>query len=422
MAKSLSQEVAKDTIDLLDQLTQKEGFKLQGRPNAIYEAARRLKIPAQTIYSRVTRARLYYKMEPKPDVHVSPTVTADNPVLPENYLETLIHALKGKRRSLSELTTYTHASTGQVLDAVEDLLKRGINVHRLGDSFEITGRSQQAFEKGVTLQLVSRPDNTFLFGASGDLHAASKYARYDVRADLYRQFVEAGAQCNFDTGNWIDGEARFNTYDIEAHGIDAQCRLLAQNHPKYDGFHTYAVWGDDHEGWLAQREGMNVGKYNEAIMQEYGHEWTDLGFMEAHVELVNYNTGNKAIMTVVHPGGGSAYALSYSIQKIIESLEGGEKPAVGLYGHYHKLWSGIIRNVWVVQTGCCQDQTPFMRKKRLEAHVGGALVGLEQDPETGAILSMTPKIIRYFNKGYYEGRWSKHGPVNNPERNIKNIR
>jgi hypothetical protein len=269
-------------------------------------------------------------------------------------------------------------------------------------------------------ELVSRPDNTFVFGAAGDLHAGSKYTRWDVREDLYRQFIEAGAQCSFDTGNWLEGEASFNRYDIEAHGLDQQCQLLAKRHPR--GLPTYAVWGDDHEGWYVQREGIDVGSHAEMVMRRHGHEWTNLGFMEAHVRLVNANTGAAAYMAVVHPGGGSAYALSYSIQKIIESLEGGEKPAVGLYGHYHKLWAGNIRNVWAVQTGCQQDQTTFMRKKRLEAHVGGVLVRLKQDPRTGAVTSMTPELIRYFNKGYYEtsqsNRWSKHGSVNLPARRI----
>jgi hypothetical protein len=269
----------------------------------------------------------------------------------------------------------------------------------------------RSYTGAPAIEIISGKDNTFLFGAAGDLHAASKYTRWDVREDLYRQFAEAGAQCSFDTGNWIDAEARFNTYDLEAHGLDSQCRLLARNHPK--GLRTFAVWGDDHEGWYVQREGIDVGRYNEAIMREAGHDWTDLGFMEAHVVLKNANSGATTTMAVCHPGGGSAYALSYSIQKIIESLEGGEKPAVGLYGHYHKMWAGNIRNVWCVQTGTQQDQTPFMRKKRLEAHVGGALVKLRQDPRTGAIVSCAPELIRYFNREYYTGagRWSKHGSV-----------
>jgi hypothetical protein len=278
-----------------------------------------------------------------------------------------------------------------------------------------------SFLDGPVIELVSRPDNTFLFGAAGDLHAASKYTRWDVREDLYRIFIEEGAQCSFDTGNWIEGESRFNTYDLDVHGFDQQCQLLARNHPR--GLHTYAVWGDDHEGWYAQREAIDVGRYNESIMRACGHQWTNLGFMEAHVVLRNANSGKTAFMAVVHPGGGSAYALSYAIQKIIESLEGGEKPDVGLYGHYHKQWAGIIRGVWCLQTACQQDQTPFMRKKRLEAHVGGSLVKLRQDPKTGIITSMLPEMNRYFARAFYAGtgRWSKHGPVRQVQRRANRV-
>jgi len=288
--------------------------------------------------------------------------------------------------------------------------------------FSIERSPAPSYTGGRAIELVSSSDNRFVFGAAGDLHAASKYTRWEVREDLYRQFIEAGAQCNFDTGNWIDGEARFNVYDIEEHGLDNQVRLLADRHPR--GLPTYAVWGDDHEGWYVQRDGIDVGRYAASVMQDAGHEWYDLGFMEAHVTLRNANSGKTTSMAVVHPGGGSAYATSYSVQKIVESYEGGEKPAVGLYGHYHKLMSGVVRNVFVVQTGTQEDQTPFMRKKRLEAHVGGALVTLKQDPRTGAIISMGAELIRYFNRDYYpgSGRWSKHGATRMLDRRQDAIR
>lgn len=59
---------------------------------------------------------------------------------------------------------------------------------------------------------------------------------------------------------------------------------------------------------------------------------------------------------------------------------------------------------------CTEDQTPFMRKKKLEAHVGGALVKLTQDPETGAIVRFQPEMMRFFNRGFYNHRWS-HGSM-----------
>lgn len=267
-----------------------------------------------------------------------------------------------------------------------------------------------------TWELKSDKDNRFKFAAFGDLHAASKYSRNDVREDLTRRAEAFGAECIFDTGNWIDGEMRFNKYDIEASGIDAQCRLLAKNYPKTI-IPTYAVTGADHEGWYVKSEGIDVGRYCESVMREAGHPWTNLGYMEADIKLVNANTGKTCILRVMHPGGGSSYALSYRPQKIIESFEGGEKPAILLMGHYHKIDFGLVRNVWYIQTGCAQDQTPFMRQKALEAHVGGFLVECEQDPETGAIIEFTPHARRYFNRNYYfaEGRannrWNGHGPV-----------
>jgi hypothetical protein len=152
-------------------------------------------------------------------------------------------------------------------------------------------------------------------------------------------------------------------------------------------------------------------------MNDQGREdWIDLGYMEAHVRLVNKNSGMAAVLSVIHPGGGSAYAISYAPQKIVEALDGGEKPAVMLVGHYHKMEAANIRNVWVLQTGCTQDQTPFMRKKKLAAHVGGCMVELTQDPETGAIIDFVPHMWRRFNRGYYGNRWSPFGPVTKPPR------
>jgi hypothetical protein len=315
-----------------------------------------------------------------------------------------------------------------VLEGIDVLIDQGVNIHRSRDVYQILKDVQPALKSREPLRYFSRPDNTFVFGAAGDQHIGSKYHREDVAADLYRKFAEAEVDRVFNTGNWIEGDARFNQFDVEAHGLEAQCRLLAEKFPQV-GLDTYAVWGDDHEGWYAQREGVDVGRYAESVMRAAGREdWFDLGFMEANVELINANTGQKAIMAVVHPGGGSAYALSYSIQKIVESYEGGEKPHVGLYGHYHKMWAGLIRNVWVAQTGCAQDQTVFMRKKRLEAHVGGLLLTLKQDPETGSITGFQPEMFRYFNRDWYmkegraNGRWSYSGPIQRMPRAVEGIR
>ncbi len=303
---------------------------------------------------------------------------------------------------------------------IDSLRHSGLHISERDPGHYVLDRAPRpAYLGGPMVEIMSDENNHFQFGAMGDTHVGSQYHREDVLNDLYRRYAEAEIASVFHTGNYIEGEARFNRHELTAHSMQGQVNMLVRDYPRIKGLTTYAITGDDHEGWYAQHEGINVGRFTEDAFHHAGrHDWVDIGFMEAHIKLVNRNTGKFSIMAVVHPGGGSAYATSYTIQKIIESLDGGEKPAVGLYGHYHKLMAMNIRNVWAVQTGCTKDQDSFMRKKRLEAHVGGCLIDLEQDPETGAITAMTPQMFRYFVRGYYADRWRYGEPVNLPNRGV----
>lgn len=326
--------------------------------------------------------------------------------------------IRRRPSSQKDIATAVSSTVAAVQDAIKRLQDNGMRLERAGDLWTLsTTPMAPAFLDGPVHSFLTDDDNTLTFGACGDQHLGSKYERLDVMNALYDAYEEAGCRLVFNCGNWIDGEARFNVHDLHVHGADAQLQYLASVYPRKDGITTYAITGDDHEGWLAQREGVDIGRYAERTFRDAGRQdWVNLGYMEAPVRIVNRHTGKESIMSVTHPGGGSAYAVSYSMQKIVESLDGGEKPAVLLAGHYHKLWSGNIRNVWVVQTGCSQDQTPFMRKKKIEAHVGGSIVKLRQDPATGAITRCLVDTMRFFNRGYYTNRWSHHGPVTMLER------
>lgn len=403
----LSKDEVRQRVDTIDNLL-RQGFRPPGHrgpgPGALAEAARILSVypftPAQ-----VARWKGLYGIEPNWKLYRDVTISA---------APTQLDVPKPAEPSLLERLKKGPVKAAYVLgedQEVEALRKQGHNVREHNGAWVLEKDVQPAFIGGPVFEYVSRPDNTFLFGATSDNHLGSKYERLDVLDGLYDFFASEGADRVFNAGNWIDGEARFNKFDLHTHGMDAQLAYLAKHYPQREGLTTYAVAGDDHEGWYGQREGVDIGRYAENVMRQAGRQdWVNLGYMEAHVKLVNANTGKLSMLAVVHPGGGSSYAVSYSIQKIIESLDGGEKPAVGLYGHYHKLWAGNIRNVWCLQTGCTEDQTPFMRKKKLEAHVGGALVKLWQDPETGAIERFQPELIRKFNRGFYNHRWS-HGSM-----------
>lgn len=335
--------------------------------------------------------------------------------------EKLLAALKRGGGTREELVAQLGLSGRKVDRILAEFKAQKIVIRNTGGHLAVGRSLAPAFVDAKPLEYVSRKDNTFVFGALGDSHLGSKYERLDVTNDLYDRYEDAGVDRVFHTGNWVDGDEPKNRHDIEIHGMEPQLAHLADNYPARKGLVTYAVTGEDHEGWWTRSEGIDIGKRAEQTMQERGRrDWVNLGFMEAHVRLVNANTGKSSVLAVVHPGGGTAYALSYSIQKIIEALEGGEKPSVALYGHYHKLWAGNIRNVWVVCTGAGQDQTIFTRNKiKQEVHVGGTLIKMEQDPATGAIVSFSPQLIRYFAKSYYNNRWSRAHGVTKPVRRAR---
>lgn len=432
----ISNDVARATLAAVEQCL-KEGFgpphTKSPKGSATEEAAKRL-IAAGMLKSRssmTSRIRtiaamgmepdwsLYSPEKPRYRVRVASTrPPADPPptISPEQIRAEVMRILRRRSMTVDEVASAIGVD-GPVADEIMHSLRdAGVSLHQFAGRWHVTA-PQASHVTGPRFEFISRPDNTFSFGVTSDNHIGSKYARVDVLDDLYDRFERAGVQAVLNAGNWIDGEASFNKHDLVVHGMDAQLQLLARQYPKRAGIKTYAVAGDDHEGWYARREGVDIGRYAQRVMEDAGRDdWVDVGYMEAHFILRNANTGASAVMALVHPGGGSAYAISYSIQKIVEVLDGGEKPAVGVYGHYHKLWAGNIRNVWCLQSGCTQDATPFMRKKKLAAHVGGAIMDLEQDPETGAIIGFTPKMLRYFVRGYYENRWSHHGPVTLPER------
>lgn len=316
-------------------------------------------------------------------------------------------------KTLDDLAAAIGLTPGQTLDRLLALEAQGVNVQRFGDTWSLEKAPNLGSASGIE-PYKSRPNGTYRFGWLGDTHLGSKYERLDVLNDLYKRFASADIDRIFHAGNWIDGEARFNKYDLHTHGMDNQVRYLVSAYPiAPNGLKTYAIAGDDHEGWYCQREGIDIGKYAANEMRAAGRtDWVNLGYMEAFIPLEHAGTGATSQLHLVHPGGGSSYATSYTVQKLVESYSGGSKPAVLLAGHYHKLEFINVRNVWCIQTGCTQDQTPFARKKRLHYALGGGVCELEQDPATGAIIGCTVQMFTYFDAGYYtNNRFSHSGDV-----------
>lgn len=368
-------------------------------------------------WTKYRAKRAEVKTEPKPPVDLPKQRPIEVRPVREVDTDEIISVLKRQGLTLDELAELIDVSRGAALDWLDTQRALGLNVHQFGERWCVEKMQAPAFASGDLPTFTSEPDNIFRFGVMADSHLCSKYERLDALNDCYDKFQDEGITRVYHCGNWIEGEARFNRTDLLVHGMDAQLEYLAENYPQRPGITTYAVTGDDHEGWYGQREGVDIGRRAEQTMRENGRaDWVNLGFMEAHIKLTNANTGKWSTLAVTHPGGGSSYAISYVVQKIIESLDGGEKPAVWLGGHYHKSGYFVYRNVHCVLVPSTKDQDIFMRKKRISSIVGGGIVTLRQDPETGAIPRCLPDLWQYYNKGYSNDRWSHSGGVILPDR------
>jgi UDP-2,3-diacylglucosamine pyrophosphatase LpxH len=128
----------------------------------------------------------------------------------------------------------------------------------------------------------------------------------------------------------------------------------------------FGVVSDTHCGSIYERVDILNYAYQVAEKRE---DMIYLGAEEQDVILKNNR--KKIIMRLFHPSSGTAYAISYKIQKAIESYSGGQKPNILLCGHFHKSeYLPCQRNVLAIQAGCLQSQTPYMRTRSIAAHIG----------------------------------------------------
>jgi len=325
----------------------------------------------------------------------------------------LVQILKGSPHTVKEISEKLKLRVSIVRRELKQLKEDGFLLVKTGAAYSVADLPGTNMNE-TQCQLHTDENHKIKFGICSDQHLNSKYSRLDVLETIYDIFELEGIQYVINSGNWIDGYIkRINGSDVKYHNLEDQVDYLVENYPARDGMVTLTISGDDHEGWFGKDMGLDVGAYAKNRMIDAGRDdWEDLGFMEAYIPVINSETGKVATIMNTHPGGGSAYAVSYKPQKLVESFTGDEKPDILIIGHYHKLSYNFIRNVHVFQAGCTQDQTPFMRKKQLQAHVGGWIVEALQNPKTGNIVSTTATMLTFGTRGKTNNRWSYESRVN----------
>ena len=327
----------------------------------------------------------------------------------------MVKSRKRKPPTILELADTFDRSPKAINQSIHNLISGGHNLEVLEQGELIISKHVEA---GTHQKLIVHPRSDWhsgwhKVGGISDNHAGSKWERLDVLNAIFDLYEDEGITDVFHGGNMLEGESHFNKFDIKVYGLTNQVEHFINTWPVKKGITTHFVTGDDHEGWYQQREGIRIGEFIQMAAEKAGRfDLKFLGHVEADIDLVapNGDPAGTRHMRVTHGGGGSAYAISYTTQTMINSFQGGEKPDILLVGHYHKMDQNFWREVHNVQLGCVTDQSIFMRKKRLQAHVGGCIIAWNQ-AEDGAINRFRVEFNTFYDRGYYtkKGMWTSEG-------------
>jgi len=256
-----------------------------------------------------------------------------------------------------------------------------LNIDGLGVLNEIaknfTPQELQAIAKGGRINpaadnipIVNFDGERLRFGVMGDTHFGSKYLSIDMVDKAFNEFKKEGCELVVHTGDITEGMSHRpgHVYELSELGYDAQLEKAVSVLSQWDK-PFYAVSGN-HDRWYLKNSdaGANIVK---AICEKLP-QGTFLAHDTGDIVL---NDG-KASIRLHHGEDGSSYALSYRVQKVVESYTGGEKPSVLILGHVHKYVQVFIRHIHCLSAGSLQRQTSWMKSKRLDANTGFGIVDI----------------------------------------------
>lgn len=290
----------------------------------------------------------------------------------------------GSPKTLFEITEGDDDTTEEDLKILKQIQKAGYSPNEIKQF--IDGLHRKASHTTTTYKIGK---NHVRIGVSGDYHLGNKEYDPEFMKFYVRETKKQKVDFHINGGDIFDGwyqNRPSSLFEQNAIGFDQQMKLAVQELSQLEA-PIYLITGNHSYNTFVRGAGVEAGPVLEDKLERVGVEAHYLGNAEGDLEL-KCGTNIK----ILHPDGGTAYALSYRPQKIIESLQGGEKPAVLFIAHYHKIEYLFYRNVHAFQTGTFCGQTKFMRGKSIPAHKGFWIIDIYTD-STGQVDKIVPQLF-----------------------------
>ena len=228
------------------------------------------------------------------------------------------------------------------------------------------------------------------FGVVSDTHFGSKFQQPTLLVEHLRYMRKRKVHAILLPGDVTDGSTQMHPgfeYELWSHGADAQVEAAANVLiPEADRMKIpWYLIGGNHDASHFKQGGTDVVA-RLCELSEWFHYLTPDRDGNARGSVGNVRFG-KLLVQLCHPHMGSAYALSYRMQKWIEALSPENKPHLVVMGNFHKVLQMDYRNVFGLMVPAFQSQSAWMASKMIASHVGSGILEVGVEPK-----GMTPSV------------------------------
>jgi DNA repair exonuclease SbcCD nuclease subunit len=268
--------------------------------------------------------------------------------------------------------------------------KQAREIRELSETLDLMARRQRPYDVPV-----QNADNAIRFGLIADTHIGSLYQRTDALRAYYAHCEREGIETILHVGDVLDGWKVYPGHLFELHpnarSWGEQRDMFADLAPRVKGITTHFITGN-HDNSFKKEIGLVPGPEIAAVRSDWKFVGQDIGTVTLKAK-----GGFSFRVMLVHPDGGTAYATSYRLQRMIESISGGQKPDMVAEGHFHKsLTLPNYRNVYGMESGSFVSQTPYMARKGISAMVGGWIVTVTMNDRKKLTTRINTEWIGFF--------------------------
>jgi len=290
-------------------------------------------------------------------------------------------------------------AAAESLGITTESVRRAIGVHRNAQGIESFEAAPEEKPSSILQKFAERFTDAELRAIlNGSVHTNERHKKvheFDADSIKVGLLTDTHLGSSFtDTDNLQEAFDVFSAEDVDfvAHCGDVfegmsgrpghiyECTHLGYSAQLDHGRDMFGMWTNtpvymidgNHDRWFRKSSGANIVKElcdGQDNLHFIGHD-------EGDIELRASGLDTPANIKLWHGEDGSSYAISYRVQKIVESFTGGEKPHAFFCGHTHKSMYVFDRHVHCISCGSMQKQSNWMRSKKHASHTGFWVVEL----------------------------------------------